>query len=80
MEPYRSHFPHARLLVPETERLSSRVLTFPTGGAVAPADIATIAGIIRAAQADAEMVKQRLRQVDVEADVSFPGRGPVHGV
>ena len=31
MEPYRSYFPHAGLLLPETERLTQRVMSLPTG-------------------------------------------------
>lgn len=47
MEPYRSYFPHAGLLLPETERLCERVLVLPTGTAVSRADIVTICEIIR---------------------------------
>lgn len=34
MEPYRSYFPHAGLLLPETEKLTQRVMLLPTGTAV----------------------------------------------
>lgn len=34
MEPYRSYFPHAGLLLPETEKLTQRVMSLPTGTAV----------------------------------------------
>lgn len=47
MEPYRSYFPHAGLLLPETERLTRRVLSLPTGTAVKEQDIETICQIIR---------------------------------
>lgn len=47
MEPYRSYFPHASLLLPETERLAQRVLVLPTGTAVTPDEISTICHIIR---------------------------------
>jgi dTDP-4-amino-4,6-dideoxygalactose transaminase len=47
MEPYRSYFPHAHLLLPETERLAKRVLSLPTGTAIGPDDIKQICGIIR---------------------------------
>ncbi len=46
MEPYRSYFPHAGLLLPETERLADAVMTLPTGTAVTPADVARICRII----------------------------------
>lgn len=42
MEPYRSYFPHAGLLLPETERLTERVLVLPTGTAISEAEIRTI--------------------------------------
>lgn len=47
MEPYRSHFPHAGLLLPETNRLTERVLSLPNGTAVTPDDIAVICDILR---------------------------------
>jgi dTDP-4-amino-4,6-dideoxygalactose transaminase len=47
MEPYRSLFPHAGLLLPHTEALSHRVLALPTGTAIGPSEICTICGIIR---------------------------------
>lgn len=46
MEPYRSNYPHARLLLRETEELSRRVLVLPSGTAVSTADIETICGIL----------------------------------
>jgi dTDP-4-amino-4,6-dideoxygalactose transaminase len=49
MEPYRSYFPHAGLLLPETEELSKRVLVLPTGTAICAEDIDTICAIIRLA-------------------------------
>jgi len=47
MEPYRSYFPHARLLLPETENLAQRVLCLPTGTGVNGSDIGLICQIIR---------------------------------
>jgi dTDP-4-amino-4,6-dideoxygalactose transaminase len=47
MEPYRSYFPYARLMLPETERLSNRVLSLPTGTAIEPDEIETICRLIR---------------------------------
>jgi dTDP-4-amino-4,6-dideoxygalactose transaminase len=46
MEPYRTLFPDVRDHLPETERLSERVLVLPTGTSVSPADIATIGAIL----------------------------------
>lgn len=47
MEPYRSYFPNAGMLLPETERLAERVLSLPTGTAVLEEDIVDICSIIR---------------------------------
>ena len=49
MEPYRSHFPHAGSLLPETNRLTQRVMSLPTGTAVGPEEIETVCAIIRLA-------------------------------
>jgi dTDP-4-amino-4,6-dideoxygalactose transaminase len=61
MEPYRSHFPHARLLLPETERLADRILHLPTGTGVTEADIREICGIIRRAYEKASQIRNALR-------------------
>ncbi len=47
MEPYRSFFPHAGLLLPETEKISNRVLVLPTGTSISSDDIHKIAQLIR---------------------------------
>jgi len=49
MEPYRSFFPHAHFLLPETERLAGRVLQLPTGTGVSMQDITVICSLIRRA-------------------------------
>jgi len=49
MEPYRSYFPHAGLLLPHTERLTRRVLLLPSGTAVGAGEISEICRIIRQA-------------------------------
>jgi len=46
MEPYRSYFPHAGLLLPNTNQLTRRVLSLPTGTAVAVEDIDQICELI----------------------------------
>lgn len=47
MEPYRSYFPHAGLLLPNTNLLTRRVLSLPTGTAVSTEDIDQICELIR---------------------------------
>jgi dTDP-4-amino-4,6-dideoxygalactose transaminase len=49
MEPYRSLFPQAALLLPQTESLSKRVLTLPTGTDVGPEQIYLVCLIIKTA-------------------------------
>jgi dTDP-4-amino-4,6-dideoxygalactose transaminase len=49
MEPYRSNYPHARLLLTETEKLRHRVLVLPNGTAVSPVEIEIICGILERA-------------------------------
>ena len=64
MEPYRSYFPNAGLLLPETERLVTRVLTLPTGTAMDDASVARVCGIVRAAVEDAPRVRRALAAAD----------------
>ena len=47
MEPYRSYYPHAGLLLPETERMVERLLVLPTGTAVTGDDIEEICAVLR---------------------------------
>ncbi|MBN1920163.1 MAG: DegT/DnrJ/EryC1/StrS family aminotransferase [Anaerolineae bacterium] len=61
MEPYRSYFPHAGLLLPETERLTQRVMSLPTGTAVGPAEVAGVCALIRLAVENSHELKLRLR-------------------
>lgn len=63
MEPYRSYFPHAGLLLPQTEALAQRILILPTGTAVTVEDIRTICGIIRFCLQKGAELRERLEQV-----------------
>jgi dTDP-4-amino-4,6-dideoxygalactose transaminase len=47
MEPYKSYFPHAGLLLPHTERLCTRVLALPTGSAISSIDIRKVCQLLR---------------------------------
>lgn len=60
MEPYRSYFPHAGLLLPETEKLTGRVMLLPTGTAVGPEEIGKICRILRLAVECAPEVMRQL--------------------
>jgi dTDP-4-amino-4,6-dideoxygalactose transaminase len=60
MEPYRSYFPHAALVLPETEKLCRRVMVLPNGAAVDDRAITQICGIVRTAVSNASAVRMRL--------------------
>jgi dTDP-4-amino-4,6-dideoxygalactose transaminase len=47
MEPYRSYFPHANLLLPETEALIQRVMSLPTGTAVGAETVEQLCDLFR---------------------------------
>lgn len=46
MKPYRDLFPHAGLVLPNTERVAAQVVVLPTGTAVSTDDVAAIGRII----------------------------------
>ena len=60
MEPYRSYFPHAGLLLPETEKVLGRVLSLPTGTAVGSEAITYICQIIRLVVEHGREIRKRL--------------------
>lgn len=63
MEPYRSLMPQASLWLPETERLSQRLLALPTGTAVSAAEIAAVCTIIRLVLAHADQLAEQEQAV-----------------
>jgi dTDP-4-amino-4,6-dideoxygalactose transaminase len=62
MEPYRSYFPHAGLLLPHTERLVARVMCLPTGTAVGEEEVRAVCGLVRLAVENSADVRRRLRE------------------
>jgi dTDP-4-amino-4,6-dideoxygalactose transaminase len=60
MQPYRSFFPHAGLLLRETERLTRRVLSLPTGTAIRSQDISKICEVIRLVISNGPEVRGRM--------------------
>lgn len=60
MEPYASYFPHANMLLPQTEALTRRVLVLPTGTSVTNDEIRTICKIIHIACKYASELKEKL--------------------
>lgn len=53
MEPYRSLFPHAGLVLPATDAVARSVIVLPTGQTMDPGMVATVAQVIRTAMGSA---------------------------
>jgi dTDP-4-amino-4,6-dideoxygalactose transaminase len=60
MEPYRSYYPNAGLLLPETEKLSQRMISLPTGTAITADDIEKICQIIKFVVEQNDQIKSKL--------------------
>jgi dTDP-4-amino-4,6-dideoxygalactose transaminase len=61
MEPYRSYFPHAGMLLPQTETLAKKVLVLPTGPSLDEEDVECICQIIRTLITNSEEILRRWR-------------------
>ena len=60
MEPYRSYFPHAGLVLPETQRVCERVMVLPNGTSVDESVVERICRIIQTTVGNADVVRERL--------------------
>ena len=60
MEPYRSYYPDAGLMLPSTEKLVDRVLILPTGMAVGEHEINQICRIVKLAIGNAANIRRHL--------------------
>lgn len=63
MEPYRSYFPNAGLVLPETEKLTQKVLQLPTGTSVNPVAIEKICNTIQFTLNNSEELSKRIEQL-----------------
>ncbi len=63
MEPYKSFFPQAGLLLGETERVAARVMLLPTGTQLDPGGVATLCDIARQAIQHAGEVRTALQRM-----------------
>lgn len=61
MKPYRSYFPHAGLVLPQTETLVERVISLPTGTAVTTNDVRTICQVIRFVVENAQLISKETK-------------------
>ena len=62
MEPYRSYYPHARLLLPHTEALTKRAFSLPTGTSIDPDMVETICHLVRLAVTHHQEIRERLER------------------
>jgi len=62
MEPYKSLFPNAYLLLPQTELRAAQMMVLPTGQSVSRTAIAGVCEIIKTALAQAKQLKRILKQ------------------
>jgi dTDP-4-amino-4,6-dideoxygalactose transaminase len=61
MEPYRSFFPNAGLLLPETEQLTEKVICLPTGQGVGVPEIENICEFIQFSSEHATQISEGLK-------------------
>jgi len=62
MAPYRSYFPHAGLLLPETERVCRRVMVLPTGTTLSETKVSLICDLIRLVVENSALVHKRMER------------------
>ena len=60
MEPYKSFYPNAHLLLPQTEKLAARIMVLPTGTAISVQEVQTVCQLIAMALRHASEVKAAL--------------------
>ena len=60
MQPYKSLFPNANLLLPNTEHRAAQLMVLPTGQCVSRSDIETVCTIIKSGLSQAHKVKSIL--------------------
>ncbi|HAA27715.1 MAG TPA: dTDP-4-dehydro-6-deoxyglucose aminotransferase [Cyanobacteria bacterium UBA8553] len=62
MEPYRSYFPNAKLLLPETEKLTQKVMSLPTGTAMTEESVIKICEIIKLCVKESSEIKSLMQK------------------
>jgi dTDP-4-amino-4,6-dideoxygalactose transaminase len=70
MEPYKSFFPNAHLLLPQTERLSAQIMVLPTGQALAVEQVQKICDLIKTALSKSDEVRIALKSPQSATPVS----------
>ncbi len=72
VEPYRSKFPDVGARLPETERITQRVMSLPTGTAVGEREIVKICQLVRIIVENGAAVRNQLKQRALGAESSQP--------
>ena len=67
MEPYRSLFPHAHLMLPKCKEVAERVFLAPTGTAVDLAAVDAVTGVLRLAVTHARDIRSALQNPAAQA-------------
>lgn len=60
MEPYRSYFPNAGLMLPQTQQLTKMVMSLPTGTTISRAEVQMICEIIKFSVAHGSEIRKTL--------------------
>jgi dTDP-4-amino-4,6-dideoxygalactose transaminase len=71
MEPYRSYYPRARLLLPHTEALTKRAFSLPNGTSIDSDMVASISQLVRLAVTNHQEIRERLER---QANKAIPVR------
>ena len=72
MEPYRSYFPFAGLLLPVTNEVAAKVLSLPTGIEISEKDVEAVCSILRLAVNEAENLKKILKPTNPDKPINKP--------
>lgn len=60
MEPYRSYYPYSKFMLEETDKLTKKVISFPTGTAITSEEIQSVCSTIRFILANSKEVTKQL--------------------
>jgi dTDP-4-amino-4,6-dideoxygalactose transaminase len=75
MEPYKSYFPHAGLLLPVTDAICASVFCLPTGTSICVAQIRQVGALLRFLFANAAHIKARIAALPFAPPIE-PGKLP----
>lgn len=76
MEPYKSYFPHAGLLLPVTNAICASVFCLPTGTSISVSQIRQVGSLLRLILANAVDIKARIAALPFGAPIE-PGKLPL---